>query len=160
MATLPPIDPTAPRLFLDTNVIYAGIASRKGASFAILLLSELGLLRPIVCPYVMDEVERNIRENLPEAVNRYEQVRASINWEFVDDPSKAAVEQWVGVIIPKDAPVLAAAVQAKPHRFITLDAKDFLKNAQVMTQSGLNIFTPGDLLREIRSILAIGFSST
>lgn len=60
--------PTAPRLFLDASVIIAALASEAGASRAILILAEVGLFRLVVCPYVLQEVERNLRKKLPTAV--------------------------------------------------------------------------------------------
>lgn len=159
MATSFPIDPTAPRIFMDTSVIIAGVGSRVGASHAIMALTELGLLRPIVCPYIMDEAERNIQRKTPEALPRYRQVQANIPWEYVPDPAPEQVKPWIGVIVAKDAPVLAAAVITHPHRLVTLDTKDFIDPPQVAARSGLRICTPGDLLREIRSILAQGFGA-
>lgn len=54
-----PPEPKTPRLFLDSSVIIAGLASRTGASHAILALAELGLIRLVGCPYILTEVERN-----------------------------------------------------------------------------------------------------
>lgn len=159
MAASFPVDPTAPRIFVDTSVIIAGVGSRMGASHAIMALAELGLLCPVVCPYVMDEAERNIQRKTPEALPRYREVRANISWELVSDPTPDQVRTWISVIVPKDAPVLAAAVIAQPHRLVTLDTKDFIEPPQVTAQSGLRICTPGDLLREIRGILAHGFGA-
>lgn len=64
---------------------------------------------------------------------------------------------WIAVIIPKDAPVLATAVLVKPHRLETLDTRGSIDPPEVATRCGLRICTPGDLLREIRGILARGF---
>lgn len=158
MATSFPIDPSAPRVFLDASVLIAGSGSRVGASHAILALAELGLLRPVVCPYVIDEVERNIKHKTPEALPRYVEMRANIQWEVVLDPTSENVAAWIGIIVPKDAPVLAAAVEARPHRLVTLDTRDFIDPPQVAARSGLRICTPGELLRDIRAILASGFA--
>jgi hypothetical protein len=81
-------------------------------------------------------------------------VQANIPWEIVPDPTLEQVKPWIGVIVAKDAPVLAAAVIAHPHRLVTLDTKDFIEPPQIGARSGLRICTPGDLLREIRGVLA------
>jgi predicted nucleic acid-binding protein len=159
MATSFPIDPTAPRIFIDASVIIAGSGSRVGASHAILALAELGLLRPVVCPYVVDEAERNIARKTPEALPRYIEMRANIPWEIIPDPPSDQVAMWIGIIVAKDAPVLAAAISARPHRLVTLDTKDFLDPPQIAVRSGLHICTPGDLVREIRGILTRGFAN-
>ena len=153
-----PVDPTAPRVFLDASVIIAGVGSRVGASHAILALAELGLLRPVVCPYVLDETARNIERKTPEAVFRFRDVQNNIAWELVADPTPQQVQPWLDVIVAKDAPVLAAAVIAHPHWLVTLDTKDFIEPPEVAARSGLHIGTPGDLLKEIRHILARGFA--
>lgn len=153
-----PIDPTAPRIFLDTSVIIAGVASRVGASHAILALTELGLLVPVACPYILDEAERNIQRKTPEAVPRYREVQANITWELHPDPSDEQVRPWLDVIVAKDAPVLAAAVIAKPNWLVTLDIRDFVNSPEVAARSGLQIGTPGSLLKVIRRILANGFA--
>jgi len=153
-----PVDPSAPRVFLDASVIIAGVGSRVGASHAILALAELGLLRPVVCPYVLDEAARNIERKTPEAVSRYQDVQNNIAWELLADPTPQQVQLWLEVIVAKDAPVLASAVIAQPHWLVTLDTKDFIESPEVAARSGLRIGTPGDLLREIRRILAHGFA--
>ncbi|MCC6616791.1 MAG: PIN domain-containing protein [Anaerolineae bacterium] len=157
MVTFFPSDPETPRVFTDSSVIIAGCASRTGASNALLTLCEMGLLRPVVCPYVINETERNLANKLLRAMPDYQQLKAKIDWEIVADPDSEAVASWLDVITPKDAPVLAAAVAANPHRLVTLDAQHFIKAANVAPRSGLAICTPGELIREIRKLLAQGF---
>ena len=154
---LPPPDPTAPRIFIDSSVLMSGILSQRGASYAVLVLAELGLLRLILCPYVQKEVERNLNLKTPEILPLYQQLTARINWEVIPDPSPAAVLPLVAYMPAKDAPVLAAAIQSAPHRLITLDAAHFIRAINVSQLSGVAICTPGDLLRQIRGILTRGF---
>lgn len=70
---------------------------------------------------------------------------------MVSDPAPAEVRRWAGIIETKDAPVLAAAVEAKPARLVTLNTKDF--TSEVARQTRLEICTPGNLVREIRALL-------
>jgi hypothetical protein len=84
-------------------------------------------------------------------------MQANIQWEVMPDPTPEQVKLWIGIIVAKDAPVLAAAVSSHPHRLVTLDTKDFIEPPQVAVRSGLVICTPADLLREIRRILAGSF---
>jgi predicted nucleic acid-binding protein len=154
---LPPLDPTAPRIFLDSSVLISGIMSQRGASYALLLLAELGLIRVIVCPYIRKETERNLALKVPEILPLYHQLTARINWELVQDPSPDEILPLVSIIPAKDAPVLAAAIFSKPDRLVTLDAVHFIRAFSVSEQSGLVICTPGELIREIRDLLARGF---
>ncbi len=149
-----PMAPTPPRLFLDASVLIAAIASERGASRVILTLAEVGLVRPVVCPYVLQEVERNLHRKFPDLLPMYRRLLDILNPEQAADPLPAEVQRWAAIIAPKDAPVLAAAIAARPHRLVTLDNKDFLANPQVMAQAGLVICTPGELLKQIRRLLA------
>ncbi len=117
-------------------------------------LAELGLITLVTCPYVQEEVQRNLTLKLPGAVPYFERLRESIPWEALDDPAPDEVDLWLEVIEPKDAPILAAAVAAAPDRFVTLDKAHFLESSQVAERSRLIICTPGELIREIRRLLS------
>lgn len=148
---MPTLPPETPRIFLDSSVLVAGAASFTGASRAILILAELGLLKLVVCPYILKETERNLAKKLSEALPYYRRLCNSLDWEVVSDPAPAEVRRWAGIIETKDAPVLAAAVEAKPARLVTLNTKDF--TSEVARQTRLEICTPGNLVREIRALL-------
>jgi predicted nucleic acid-binding protein len=153
-----PPEPKIPRLFLDSSVIIAGLASRTGASHAILALAELGLIRPVGCPYILTEVERNLAKKVPEFLPAYRRLMVNLNWRMVEDPAAEHVSLWLDLVPAKDAPVLAAAVAAAPHRFITLDTRHFISPPEVAERSGLSICTPGGFLQEVRAILARGLA--
>lgn len=147
-----------PRLFLDASVILAGIGSRTGASHIVLVLAEIGLLDAVVSPYVVEEVSRNVTKLSSQAVPRFQALLQNMQWEMTSDPDDEAVKLWLPLIRAKDAPVLAAAVQAQVLGLVTLDAKDFLRNPEVAIKSGLRILTPGALLRDIHAALEAGLS--
>lgn len=146
--------PEPPRVFPDASALIAGAASYTGASRALLTLAELGFITLVTCPYIQEEVRRNLELKLPEAVPYFDRLKDSIPWGMIDDPTQDEVDLWLEVIRAKDAPVLAAAVTAAPDRFVTLDKTDFLESLQVAERSRLRICTPGQLLREIRNLLA------
>lgn len=73
-----PPDPNMPRIFLDASVIISGIASRTGGSHALLVLAEIGLIRPVICQYIFQEVERNIQAKLPKAIPNFDLLKANI----------------------------------------------------------------------------------
>jgi len=56
------------------------------------------------------------------------------------------------VIAAKDAPILAAAIAARPHRLVTLDVHDF-DRPEVRRSVTFPIQTPGELIAEIRQAL-------
>ncbi len=149
--------PEPPHLFFDASVIIAGAASVHGASRALLVLAEVGLIRAVVSPFALAEVERNLRWKLPAAVPYFRRIHEAIQWEIVPDPPQAESEFWTKFVPLKDAPIIAAAIHAKPHRLITLDAKHLIDPPQVAAQSGLVIVTPGQMMQEIRQHIAAGF---
>jgi len=119
-------------------------------------MAEIGLYRLVVCRQVLDESERNLRKKLPAALPIFAELMAAIGPEVVPDPDPEQVTRWQSVIEAKDAAILAAAVAAKPDRFLTLDEKDFIEPAHVAEQTGLRIETPGDFVQAIRALVAEG----
>jgi predicted nucleic acid-binding protein len=135
-------------IFIDANVLVAGADSRSGASRAVLMLAEIGLFRLIVCPQILDEAERNLRQKLPRALPVFTEIMAILDLEIVPDPPLTAYQRWLNIIEAKDAPILAAAAQSGADRFLTLNTKDF--TAEVATQTDLLIQTPGQFITDIR----------
>jgi predicted nucleic acid-binding protein len=125
-------------IFVDANVLIAGADSRSGASRAVLMVAEIGLFRLVVCPQVLDEAERNLRQKLPQALPLFTEIMAVLDLEIVPDPPPAAYQRWLDIIEAKDAPILEAAVQSGADRFLTLNTKDF--TAEVAAQTGLLLF--------------------
>ncbi len=123
-----------------------------------MLLGELGLLKLVVSDQVFEEVERNLQEKAPAALSAFDKFRRALNWEILPYPSRELVIEAAAHIAPKDAPILAAAMMANPQRLITLDVRHF-KTEQVLSYSNLVIQTPGELLLDIRNLLAIGLAT-
>jgi predicted nucleic acid-binding protein len=152
--------PERSRIFLDSSVLIAGAASRTGASRAILMLTEIGFLNLVVSQQVLEEVERNLTEKLPRALAYYNEVVLSLDLKVLENPNPADVEACKAIIQhADDAPILAAAMMAQPSRFITLKTKHFIDDPRVPEASGLNIETPGELVRELRHWIEEGLSS-
>ena len=142
------------RIFVDANVLIAGAASPTGASNAVMRLAEIGLFTLVVSRQVLDEVERNLRKKLPQALPTFAALLAVMRLEIVPDPSSAEIERWAPLIEAKDAPILAAAVSAAVDRFLTLNPKDFTPD--VGAQSGLLIQAPGEFMGQLRALIDAG----
>lgn len=147
-----------PRVFLDASVLFAAAASTTGASRAIIVLAEIGLIRVIVSSQVLEEAERNLSRKAPKALPFYRQVIASLGLEMVNEPAPGKVAECAEVIEAKDAPILAAAMEAKPARLVTLNTKHFLV-PEVIAFFRLTIQTPGEFIQEIRRIFAAAYGS-
>jgi hypothetical protein len=117
-------------------------------------MAEIGLFKLIVSRQVLDECDRNLRKKLPAALPILAELLAVIGPDIVPDPPPEESLRWSAIIEPKDAPVLAAAVQASPDRLLTLNTKDF--TAEVAAKSRLIIQTPGEFIQDVRKIITQG----
>jgi predicted nucleic acid-binding protein len=150
--------PRIPRVFVDSSSLFAGAASRWGASRSILMLAEIGLLQIVVCQQVLDETRRNLMEKAPEAMPYFERITSALKLEIVDYPSEEDVARCKETIRHvSDAPILAAAMNTAPDRLVTLNTQHFIDDPGVARKSRLVIQTPGQFMMEIRGFLTRGY---
>lgn len=137
------------RVFFDSDVVIAGSASSSGASYLLLQLSELGLIRGIVSGQVLDECRRNIKAKLPAALPIFNKVieRAL---QIQPNPSQRWLSKVANQAHPKDIPILAAALRAKALFLVTFNVKDYKPLASL----GIGIVQPGEMLQNIRENLS------
>ena len=145
-----------PRVFLDASVLFATAASATGASRAIVVLAEIGFIKGVVSTQVLEEVERNLSRKVAAALPFYHHLIASLDLEVIKDPSPEKVAECVQVIEAKDAPILAAAMEAEPTRLVSLDTMHF-SVPEVASFSNLIIQTPGEFIQELRRFFAAGY---
>jgi predicted nucleic acid-binding protein len=138
------------RVFFDADVLIAGSASKthSSASYILLQLAELTLIEGLICPYVREEVERNLTEKLPQALPVFRALLRTALRE-VSDPSKEELEQWAGRADPKDLPVLAAALLHDCRYLVTFNTSDYPDPPEP-----LEVMEPGELVRRVRGQLA------
>lgn len=138
------------RVFFDADVLIAGSASKthSSASYILLQLAELTLIEGLICPYVREEVERNLKEKLPQALPVF---RALIKTALreVPDPSREELTRWEGRADPKDLPVLAAAILKDCRYLVTFNISDYSNPPEP-----LEVVEPGELVRRVREQLA------
>ena len=140
------------KVFLDTSALIAGIVSSRGAARALLQLAEIGLIEVFVSKQVIVEADRNIEDKLPEMLSEYREFIRLLAPILIEDPHQKDIKRYVTVIHPDDAPILAAAVNAKVDYLITWDRKHFMsKNIHI--HSTMKIVTPGGFLKYFRECL-------
>ena len=137
------------RVFLDTSVLISGLASPTGGSAAIRDPCEAEELRIVLSRQVLVEADRVLLRKFPQLIERYRLFIKSLSPELADDPSPDAVRAAEAVIHPNDAPILAAAKQAKVDYLVTLNTKHFL-TPRVQTFYAAPIVTPGEFLAAFR----------
>ncbi len=141
------------RVFVDTSVLLAGLASPRGAANLILTLAEAELLALVLSEEVLIEAERNLQRRLPAALPYYQEWLAASPVERVPSPTLEEVLQAARMIHPKDAAILVAAMSAGVNYLVTLDRRHFLDDPEVTRRSGLRIGTPGDFIAWFRVLL-------
>ena len=134
-----------PRVFLDSNVIFSGLYSSRGAPEVILESFIEGKLMVVVSQQVLDEVIRTLKEKLPEALPALRKLLVNTPPEIRKDPAIEEAKRWSGLLDIGDAAILASAVAAQPDYFVTGD-RHFMENPEIAEKAGLHIVTPAQFI--------------
>jgi predicted nucleic acid-binding protein len=132
---------------LDADVVIAGLFSRAGASHAILVLGEVGLLRIVLPAAAVDEARRNIQRKLPEALPTFE-VFLSSSFVAIFRPTSRHMNRARRLSHDKDVPVMAAAIGAGADVLVTHNTKHFESG------EGVRVVRPRTLITEARAWMA------
>ncbi len=132
---------------LDADVLIAGLLSRTGASHAILVLGELGLLALVLPEAAVAEVRRNLSAKLPEALPLFEEFLRSVNVNIYG-PTARDRERARRLADVKDVPILAAAIGAGAPLLVTHNVRHFRSG------EGVRVVRPRVLMEEARAWMA------
>ncbi len=133
------------KIFLDSSVVLAGLASPGGGSNRILLFCELGLVKPYISEQIVREVLRTVEKKLPGLYEKTYFLFRKLPFQLVE-PTDKSLSTTTKLINEKDAPVLAAAMSGKVEWLLTLD-KHFLEQKWHEDLS-FKIGTPGLFLQQ------------
>ncbi len=139
------------KVFIDTNVLIAGVNSVTGASATLLDLCEAGVLQMVVSRQVLIEADRNFAAKLPQLVGRFRRFMHNLAPMMVEDPTSEAMEKAATIVDRKDAPILAAAKESGVDFLITLDKKHFL-SPKAKKGAGLPVVTPAEFLQYFENL--------
>jgi predicted nucleic acid-binding protein len=140
-----PPEKTEPLLVsIDSDVLIAGLLSKTGASHAILVLGELGLLRLILPEGAVGEVRRNLAAKLPEALPLFEEFLRVVSIQ-IRAPTGRDLERARELADPKDVPILAAAIGAGARILVTHNVRHFRSG------EGVRVVRPRTLIEEARA---------
>jgi len=139
-----------PRVFIDADVIFAGSASpsEHSASIVILRMAEITLLDAITSQQAITEAERNLTDKIPAALPAF-RLLVSRSLQITPKPTREELNDFSGLADPKDAPILAAAVQAKCKWLVTFNTRHFQPG-----HPSIVVLRPGDFIRQVRDRLA------
>ena len=144
------------RLFLDSNVLTAGIISPWGLDKAVLSLCAAGISRLVLAKVVRDEVERNLllhveaspSTDAEQLIEDYRRLIKLTDPELVPYPDKALVRSSRHLIRHEtDVPVLSSAITSKPDWLLTHNTRHF--TSVVAERTSLRIATPKEFFRQL-----------
>ena len=139
------------KVFIDTNVLIAGVNSVTGASATLLDLCEAGVLQMVVSRQVLIEADRNFTAKFPQWVGRFRQFMHNLAPLMVEDPTPESIKKAAAIVDRKDAPILAAAKESGVDFLITLDKKHFL-SPRAKKGAGLPVVTPAEFLQYFENL--------
>jgi predicted nucleic acid-binding protein len=149
------------RLFLDSNVLTAGIVSAWGLDKEVLSLCAARICRLVLAEAVREEVEENLLTRLggldssqaSRALDDYTHLIALMKPEIVPYPSAAEVGASRHLIRhAADVPVLLSAVASRPDWFLTHNTKHFTQ--AVATRTGPRFATPVEFFQTLSKSIA------
>jgi len=148
------------RLFLDSNVLTAGIVSTWGLDKAVLSLCAARICRLVLAEAVRDEVEENLPIRLSgletaeanRVLDDYARLIALMKPEVVPYPGQEEVRAARHLIRhAADVPALLSAIASRPDWFLTHNTKHF--TPAVARRTGLRFATQVEFFRALsRSI--------
>lgn len=147
------------RLFLDSNVLTAGLVSSWGLDKATLSLCAAKVCRLVLAEVVRDEVEQNLllhAERLSsldadQLIADYRRLIKLTNPEVVPYPDKHVVGSSRSLIRHEaDVPVLLSAMASKPDWLLTHNTRHFTRT--VARRTALRIATPAEFFRALSTL--------
>jgi len=138
------------RVFLDTNVIFSGLYSQRGAPANILEAVIKGEIKAVISQQVLGELVRTVKEKLPVVLPVLKAMLVNSPPEIAHDPPAAEIKPWAGLLDAGDAAILAAAISSRADCFVTGD-NHFFENREVIKKAGISILNPAQFLTQLRS---------
>ena len=143
-----------PDLSFDSSALFADVISASGASRALLVLAEAGLVTLTVSEQVVVETERAVARKVPRALPDLREAIRATGLRIVPDPSFDEIKEYADIICHEvDVPIVVAAVQVRTDYLVTLNHWHFIDDSAVAERSKLRIGTPGAALAWLRENL-------
>ncbi len=112
------------RVFLDANVLFSAAYRDKGSVRAFFVLAGAGACRLVSSAHAVEEARRNLAIKHPSRMADLERLLEAV--ELWPEAQPATLSWASAAGLPaKDAPILAAAVEARCHILATGDRSDF-----------------------------------
>jgi len=132
------------RVFLDTSALLSGLNSPTGAAGVTLAACFANNFIPVISPQVIEESERNIARKFPKLGDSFQSFLL-LPPEITQEPTLAQIRKAYQILPTSDAPILAAALKARPDILVTWDVHDFFRK-EVRDRTPFPILLPGDFV--------------
>jgi predicted nucleic acid-binding protein len=137
------------RIFIASSVLFTAANSAKGHSHDLMLISAAGKLTLVLSDFVLEETRRNLALTQP-GLTVLERIIREARIEIVSVTRKQVLDamKW---IVPKDAPILAAAKAAQVDMLVSLDKKHILDHPKLETYINTPILTPAEAFQKLKA---------
>ena len=134
------------RIVLDTNVLYAGLYSSKGASFRVLKAIEEGKLQIVISTTLLFEYEDILKRNQIILGLSNQEIEKILDYFCMQSEHQKIYFLWRPHLPdPKDDQLLELAIASGTKLIVTHNTKDF----KGVDEFGIRSITPQKLLEEI-----------
>jgi hypothetical protein len=141
--------PTNLRIFVDSDVLFAGCAAPtdQSASLVILGLAEITLIDAFISEQVFEEVSRNLADKFRQAVPSFNLI-VQLCLTIVPDPTFEELESYDGLAHTTDLPILAAAHREGCPYLVSFNLRHYRPGHPEVA-----VLRPGDLVLRVRDLL-------
>ena len=137
---------TKARIILDTNVLYAGLYSSRGASFKILQAIEEGKLKMVLSTTLLFEYEDILKRNQVDLGLSNQDIEKVLDYFCMKSEHQKIYFLWRPYLPdPKDDHLLELAIASGTKLIVTHNTKDF----RGVEEFGIRSITPQAILEEI-----------
>jgi putative PIN family toxin of toxin-antitoxin system len=134
------------RIILDTNVLYAGLYSSRGASFRVLQAIERGKIGMVISTTLLFEYEDILKRNQAVLDLSDREIEKILDYFCMQSEHQKIFFLWRPQLPDaKDDHVLELAIASGTKLIVTHNTKDF-KGAEIF---GIKPITPKELMEEI-----------
>ena len=139
------------KVFVDSSVLFSACYSSTGASREIIRKAISREIKLVISKHIIEEVERNLEKDAPYVIPTFQQFLSLVPFKVVR-PTKQEVEKATNCVALKDAPILAAARQAKADYLVSLDTHHLVGVPKVVDCAEVEIVLPGEFLKRIEKL--------
>lgn len=133
-------------VFIDSSVLMAAAISPKGSARDLTNEAFTQKLDLYVSADVLEETERNLKLKAPHSLDYFYTSMQSLSLKIVK-PAKRQILKAAKIVVGKDAPILAGAIEEKVDYLVTYDRKHLLSHKEeIKTHFNLQVVTPDEII--------------